>query len=141
MKSISKIFILLALVFTIVSCSKEVQHSFTVGDITDVQQIATTEGGYETLKINSFSDGLPNGVSLSWNELQGLTGNWEVTMRYSASTVGTLKFTQGGSTIKEVKSKVGTQKVTFDLKAVGDPLQVRVSGDGGFGVQLIFKQY
>lgn len=126
----------------LMSCHKEPQLlQFTVGDITIKQTVQSTEGEAAPLKINSYSDGnLPSGVSLSWNGVQGLSGEWAVEVNYNNTKPKCImQLVQGDTVISEFTPQIGTHKIKTSFVANGDAVGVRVLGDTEVGINLIFK--
>ena len=72
------IFILLLSVgFIFCACQKEnTEPTFILGDTTTKTYIQTTEGVWQSVKLNGYFENVPHGVSLPWNEVRGLQGNW-----------------------------------------------------------------
>ncbi len=144
--SISPLWLFFLLIF--LSCQKETDFSFIVGDDTYLTQVNSTEGGSVDVPINKYSDNLPHDVGLTWNELSGMKGQWSVTLQYNAQNntdpKTVIQFQENGRIIHEVQvTRLGdsTKQRQFSFYAQNGKIKVSVvSKSCEVGVRLVFNR-
>ena len=69
-------FLFLAFAVSFSACRNDYAHTFIVGNTTDKTHIQTTEGIWQSVKIDTYVENLPSAASLTWDEVRGLQGDW-----------------------------------------------------------------
>jgi hypothetical protein len=141
------ILFLLFSTFILAACQRQnTSPAFIVGDTTTKTLVQTSEGAWQSIKLNGYIENIPSGVSLPWNEVRGLQGDWSFTMNLTIENQDpdmVIQVLIGDSLLYTAPiSKVGFSRklAFFSLKNMkGDPIKIQAISNKSFvAAQLAF---